>query len=233
MESGESKWILMLIPETGAGLSGFVSPPQDSKHLLHGLEMRPQNLEIQLNQAVRMTKLAHEAIMTFRDETIASVLLPAEKMARKNGETVVDLMLAEFFLDASARENSISTIFNKAVSDDPNRQKLLDTSVIPAINSVVMQLRSTFEEAIKPEQSFGEHCKFFEFFNGKNMTRLQSRIATLPIDEAAQAHKVFKKINSTIQNYSNQSAEVNQGEVGGSSVFLPGNCRASAARATL
>ena len=214
MNSGESAWILMMIPEKVAGLSGFVSPPKDSKHPLYGLEKRPQNLETRINQTSRTMELAQNAITDFRDETISKILLPAERLARKKRKTVVDLMLDEKKLSVSDREDSISIIFNKAVSDDLKRKELLDDSVIPAINAVVVQLKSTFEEASKLEKNLGEYGTFVEFFNGTDMMKLRSRIAFLPIDESAQACETFREIDLDIQKRFNKQTDNKQRRTG-------------------
>ena len=79
IKPGEGAWVLTLIPETNNKLSGFVSPPQTSKHHLYGTKMRPPNLDNKINQTRYMISKALEAITTFRDETISGILLPAER----------------------------------------------------------------------------------------------------------------------------------------------------------
>lgn len=49
IKSGQSRWVLMLAPERGGPLSGFVAPRQDETHPLHGINREGNNLKLALN----------------------------------------------------------------------------------------------------------------------------------------------------------------------------------------
>ena len=182
MKPGEVALVLTLIPET----NGFVSPPQTSKHHLYGIKMRPPTLDNKKNHTRYMISRALEALTTFQDETISRILLPAEIEARKD---------------------SLSMTFDKAIIDNPKLIEILNTDLIPTIDTVTTQLKDIFEMVSSPERSSGEYKNFLRFYNGQDVTKLRSKIKALPINEAIEANNFFNGIDSAILARFNQRAE--------------------------
>lgn len=56
---GQSKWVLMLVPEAG---TGYVAPPQEPQHPLHGVHMRSEDTWRLIRHAEFMVDRAHDAI---------------------------------------------------------------------------------------------------------------------------------------------------------------------------
>jgi hypothetical protein len=61
-KTGESRWALMLIPETGPGRSAYIAPPQKPGHPLHGLRTHSENPEHQIKHASYMVDQVHDAL---------------------------------------------------------------------------------------------------------------------------------------------------------------------------
>ncbi|MFH1159234.1 MAG: hypothetical protein V1721_10220 [Pseudomonadota bacterium] len=208
MKYRESAWMLMLIPETGPGLSGFVAPPQDPGHLLYGVKKPTQNLSNKIRQTLYMTSRLYKDLKVLRgDKTIFDALVHAGRTAKKRRTTVAGLILSE--KNAAPKKDGLGNEFRKAVAHDAERKELLENDMIPAINALTGYLKSAFEEANRPgaEKNAREYHIFRKFFHGQRITHLRAAMETLPLNEAAQACKVFKEIDSALRNGFNRNAE--------------------------
>ncbi|MFH1158555.1 MAG: hypothetical protein V1721_06695 [Pseudomonadota bacterium] len=190
MGTGESKWVLMMIPEAAPDRSGFITPRQEPDHPLHGLH--PLNASAQHNYAYYMAKVTHDTIRElWNDPDVGSVLKSIGEMAAGKNKTVVELMREEESSPASP-ERSLSNIFNSAVFGNPALQNNLPWHVIEATDR---WLKITFNTAKKDAK---EMTHFKRTYRKLEELGLPKQIVNLPLKEAAALHETLEEIRNAL-----------------------------------
>jgi hypothetical protein len=196
---GRSAWVLMLVPTTGPGRSGFVAAPQAMDHPLYGVNKHQQSMSNRINTAALMADKAHDALYTFQLPTAtARAIEKIKTLADQQGKTAIDLMQAE--------NSELSTIFNAAVAKDPVQEKFVEASLKPALDEATKQLETAFNTAVRPGQTPDNYDLFLKFYRGRNIKTLRRVTENLPMEETLRLHELFKKIDISVAAGFNQSA---------------------------
>jgi hypothetical protein len=202
-KQGESKWVLMLIPETGPAQSGFVAVPQDQNHYLHGLKKRKQDVSKRISHASFVVDQVQQALDTFRKNPIVdSMLKTAEGVAAQQKKTVVDMMREEEKSADPVKKPGLKDIFNAAVAKDPVQKDMLENSLKPVIEDAAKQIKTAFDEASKPGMSADDYKNFISFFQGKRISSVRQGVENLPVEEAAKLHETLLQIDFKIKQNS-------------------------------
>ena len=197
---GESRWVLMLIPETGLKQSGFVAVPQDRNHYLFGIEKRQLSATDKIRHASFITDQAQAALEAFRkNPAVKNILKSAQSVAKRQKKTVVGLMQEEETCGTVAPQHRLSSIFNQAVASNPAQKEMLETSLKPALLEAAKRLRTAFDDASKPGHDKKDYDDFVGFYQGKKIKALRQNIEKLPLKEAAELHEALLSIDREIQ----------------------------------
>jgi hypothetical protein len=193
---GESRWVLMLIPETGPAQSGFVAMPQDQNHYLHGIEKRQLNAADRISHAAFITDQLQEALEAFRrNPGVENILKSAQSVAERQRKTVVGLVQEEETSGILPAKHRLSSIFNRAMAGD----ETLEMSLKPVINEAAKQLRDAFNEASRPGPDRKDYDDFIGFYQSKKIKALRQNIEKLPLKEAVQLQETLVSIDLQIQ----------------------------------
>ncbi len=199
IQRGQSAWILMLVPTTGPGRSGFVAAPQSPNHHLYGVGKHQQTMSNRINHTALMADQAHGALYTFQQNiTTAHLLKAAKESAEQQAKTVVTLMQEEKKSGPAPGKRSLSLAFNESVAKDPVRKVFLETSLKPALEEATRQLKSAFDYATRPSQTPDNYDLFVKFYRGRNVTALRRITENIPLDETLHMHEVFQQIDGGI-----------------------------------
>jgi len=186
---GESKWILMLVPETGPGQSGFVSPVQDREHPLHGVFPRNRYPFHSNGPVLFRANAVHEALVSFlSDEKVAQMLLEV----RNSG--------------SADEKKRLTTAFNKAVHGNAASNKVLKKTLSPALQALAIEVKKMFERATKPDAEDDKFDIFLRVYQGKKVSDVRNIIADLPLTEVAQVHRELQEIDRLIKKHANDNA---------------------------
>lgn len=194
---GQNKWILMMVPERNEQMSGFVCPPQDPSHRLHGLDLRPQDdfKKIEHGEYVLSTTLAELA--EFKEmgkvrETVRGLIAEAERQRM----TVAELAALQA---QGKKRGSLSKTFNEAV--DPQARTHVDNLVRPALKEITGYVGALFNQLSAKTETPKERAafwKFARFFRSQNMRDLQSDVEALPLPEAHELSRSFRRLSREI-----------------------------------
>ena len=201
---GDSKWVLMLIPETGPAQSGFVAAPQDKNHYLHGLNLRQQDIAKRISHASFVAEQLQQALHEFRQNpAIDGMLKTAESVAARQQKTVVGMMQEEEKSAGAAKNPRLKDVFNAAVAKNPAQKDMLENSVKPVMNDVAKQIKAAFDEtSARPGQNGENYNNFILFYQGKKIGGVRQSIESLPLEEAARLSETFQQLDLRIKQRS-------------------------------
>ncbi|MCE9508206.1 MAG: hypothetical protein K8R48_07860 [Alphaproteobacteria bacterium] len=200
---GDSKWVLMLIPETGPAQSGFVAAPQDQTHYLHGLNLRQQDAAKRISHASFVADQLQQALQEFRQNPgIDGMLKTAESVAVRQQKTVVNMMQEEE-KSGAVKKPSLKDVFNAAVAKSPAQKDMLENSVKPVMNDVARQIKAAFDEvSARPGANDENYRNFIHFYQGKKIGGVRQGIENLPLEEAARLSETFQQLDLRIKQRS-------------------------------
>ena len=186
IKPGESRWMLMLVPDA---TTGFVSPPQRPGHALHGIDLLAPNGARHIGQTSYMAAQVTEEINAFgQQKNMRRVLTRMEKTAAQRGLDVASLAHAQGSRKKRGRLSLRST-FNAAIRDDQELQHDIQMLIRPGLaevrDSLVMTFNHLAEDAKKRTGAAnGNLDAFAKVLAGKNMTDLLKKAASYPFPES-------------------------------------------------
>jgi len=171
---GESRWVLMLVPETGPGQSAYIAPPQDQQHPLHGVHTHRENGSHYIQHAEFMVDRTRDALSVFRqDPVVAGILKTAEGTGTNPRQA-----------------------FNDAVSQHPTQKDRLETFVKPAMQETLRWLTLAFNDVSKTGKITSK--SFLDFYQGRKVSNLPLEMADLPCEETEKLRDIIQQIDTAL-----------------------------------
>ncbi len=185
LQPGESKWVLMMVPERNEQNAGFICPPQTPGSRWDILAVRPHDPARDTHHADFIVKQTNDRIREFRSNPIADKTLQAiEEVARKYKRSVVDM--AD---DRVKGRGSLSKIFNDLLDHDEAARDI-EKLMRPLLKECAASINKAFESAV---DNMGDPVKgqkliasFAGFFRGGAMKTLRDQASKLPVPEAKE-----------------------------------------------
>jgi len=188
IESGERKWMLMMVPETPHNRSGFVARPQKPDHPLHTLPLVSQSTAEKIVHAGYKTQLAFTSLQTFFKDPAIGFILKENDMILPN-----------------VSKQGLSTIFNKAVS----KNLLLQNAYL---GSTFDDANRWFQKAFEEAKGNAVNLKRFKkIFETSEMDCLYKRIPNVPLIQAEKMHRTMQNIRGSLDNMTNQNSSTSPG----------------------
>jgi len=194
LQPGQSKWILMMVPERSEQQPGFVCPPQQKGARWDVLRQRPNDPFRKISHAAFTVDQANDRYNEFRENPLVEkALKTVGEIARRQKKTV-----AEAAADNRPGKRSLSKIFNDILDHDLKARHHADMNLKPALEETVKVVSSLFSEvATYPDRRKITNLtrNFAEFYQSKDMQKLRARAEELPFAETLELQRTFKRID--------------------------------------
>jgi hypothetical protein len=192
---GQSRWILMMIPERNATFTGFVCPKQEPSHRLFGLDLRSYDdfQKTDHGEFVVRTTLQELAELKEMDGVVTFVrgqIAQADAAKTKVADLAADQ--AE-----SKKPGDLRKAFAVAVKKDPALEDHVEHFVKPAVrdvNAYVNKLFTDLSARVDTPKQRAAFWKFARFFRGQNVKNLQLDVEALPFEEASDLTRSFRQL---------------------------------------
>ncbi len=167
---GDSKWVLMMVPEASLGYSGFVAQQQDPQHPLHGLSLRTKDPSAKIAEIEDTIGQAHSLVEAFRnDAMIAGIIKRNKKTGSFNGKSKYDF-------------NKISA----EIGGNEARRIAIEDYLRPSIQHVFWHLRDIFNSSSARKVSPEKQQLRIRFLEQENLEQLRQSFFGLPSIEEAK-----------------------------------------------
>lgn len=197
LQPGESKWILMMVPERNELNAGFICPPQTPGSRWDVLAVRPKDPFRDVNHADFVIKQTNERIREFRSNPmVEKVLQTIEEVAGRYKQRPADM--AD---DMVKGRRSLSKIFNDVLEHDEaarETEKLLRPVLKEAAASLLKAFDSTVDNLGTPVKGPKLLASFAGFYRGGAMKTLCDQAARLPLPEAKAITDLCKAIDADL-----------------------------------
>jgi hypothetical protein len=194
LQPGQSKWILMMVPERNDLQAGFVCPPQQKGTRWDVLRQRPNDPFRKVSHAAFTVDQANARYNEFTDNPLVEKALKAvAEVAQRQKKTV-----AEAAADNRPGKRSLSKIFNDILDHDLKARHHADMNLKPALEETTKVVSGLFNEVADYEDRRKKMAlvrNFAEFYQSKAMQKLRARADELPFDETLDLQLTFKRID--------------------------------------
>lgn len=193
LQPGESKWILMMVPERNEQNAGFICPPQTPGSRWDILAVRPHDPARDTHHADFVVKQTNDRVREFRSNPAAEKTMQGiEALAEQYKRSAVDMA----DLRIKGRGN-LSKIFNDLLAEDETARNM-DKLVRPLMTEATGSINKAFESAIDnlgdPERGQRLMASFAGFFRGGAMRTLRDQASKLPTPEAKELTDLCRTI---------------------------------------
>lgn len=194
LQPGQSKWILMMVPERNDKQAGFVCPPQQKGARWDVLRHRPNDPFRKISHAAFTVDQANDRYNEFRENPLVEkALKTVGEIARRQKKTV-----AEAAADNRPGKRNLSKIFNDILDHDLKARHHADMNLKPALEETTKVVSNLFNEVA----TYADRRKaatltrnFAEFYQSKDVQKLRARADELPFDETLELQRTFKQID--------------------------------------
>lgn len=193
LQPGESKWVLMMVPERNEQNPGFICPPQTPGSRWDILSVRPKDPSRDTHHADFIVKQTNDRIREFRAIPLAERTMQViETIAQAYGRPAVEMP------DESVKgRRSLSQIFNDIIAHD-DKAREIEKLMRPMLKEAAFSINKAFDTAIDhlgdPERGQKLLANFAGFFRSGAMKTLRDQVSKMPLAEAAEVHKLCKTI---------------------------------------
>lgn len=195
---GQNKWVLMMVPERNATLSGFVCPKQDPTHRLAGLDLRAMDDFKKTEHGEFIVNTTLHGLAEFKDmgsvrQIVRGQIAEADKLRTKVAELAAE--------QDAQKKPGLRKAFNDAVAKEPATKAHLDSLVKPALSDVTHYVKKTFDELSAKTNTSKERAafwKFARFFRSQPVRDLQMDVEALPFEEASELHRSFLQLKKDV-----------------------------------
>lgn len=197
LQPGESKWILMMVPERNELNAGFICPPQTKGSRWDILAVRPKDPARDTHHADFIVKQTNDRVREFRAIPVAERTMQViEAIAQNYNRDAVDMAN-----DTIKGRRSLSQIFNDLIEHDEKAREI-NNLMRPMLKEAAASIHKAFETAIDhlgdPERGQKLLANFAGFFRGGAMKTLRDQASKLPLTEAAEIQKLCKTIEGDL-----------------------------------
>jgi len=197
LQPGQSKWILMMVPERNDKQPGFVCPPQQKGSRWDVLRQRPNDPFRKISHAAFTVDQANDRYNEFVENPLVEKgLKTVAELARRQKKTV-----AEAAADNRPGKRNIAKIFNDILDHDLKARHHADMRLKPALEETTKVVSSLFNEVA----GYDDRRKiasltrnFAEFYYSKDMQKLRARAAELPFEETLEMQRTFSRIDTEL-----------------------------------
>ncbi len=196
---GQSRWILMMIPERNAAFPGFVCPPQDAAHRLAGLDLRRIDDFMRTDHGEFVVRTTIEELEELKDMKGVRTLVRGQIAQADAAQTKVADLAADQ-ADGKAPGN-LRKAFADAVKRNPEVEDHVENLVKPAVKEVNAYVTGLFTKLSAKTGTPKERAafwKFARFVRGKNMKNLQLDVEALPFAEASDLTRSFRQLGKDV-----------------------------------
>ena len=194
LQPGQSKWILMMVPERSEQQAGFVCPPQQKGTRWDVLRQRPNDPFRKISHASFTVDQANDRYNEFcENPLVEKALKTVAEVARRQKKTV-----AEAAADNRPGKRNLSKIFNDILDHDLKARHHADMNLKPALEETTKVVSGLFNEVVEYDdrrKAASLTRNFAEFYQSKDMQKLRARADELPFEETLEMQRTFKRID--------------------------------------
>jgi hypothetical protein len=194
LQPGQSKWILMMVPERSAQQPGFVCPPQKAGSRWDVLRHRPNDPFRKISHAAFTAENAAERFKELNENPqIEQTLQTIAHIAQSHHKPAV--LMAN---DNLPGKGSLSKMFNDALAKDPRASVHVEKMLKPALSEATAFISNLFDEvAAAANQPKGDKLvrHFADFYHGKKVQALRESAEALPLAETAALYSTLVRVD--------------------------------------